>query len=222
VIEGRGRGTKYGDAPRIDRRAFRTKPSRPQSRNQAGTEQRRLPAPGITDDRENPGAPKPIQQVGDFGVASEKQPGGLRFEGLQAAERAVAAPVVCEQALLSCERFRFLHRGHKPIPLPGYGLDESVAVAVVSQGLPQDKDVLAEISFLDKALRPERCHQFIFFENSATALNQERQGIEHFRRKRYRLAVAHQYPLREIELKSAELVDQAELPNLEDWVDVRL
>src|SRR5262249_46046602 len=130
-------------------------------------------------------------------------------EDLQAAKRAVVAPVVREKAVVGCADLSLLDRGEEPIALPGDGLNERVAVSIVSQGLPENKDVLGEIALFDIALRPERCHQFFFFEDSTAVLHQERERIQHFRRKRYRLTITHQYPLREIELESAELVDHA-------------
>src|SRR5262249_54927120 len=167
------------------------------------------PASRITDDREHRGAAKAVQQVLDFSVASEEQPRVFRVEDLQAAKRAVAAPVIREKAVVGCAGPSLLDRGQKPIAWPGDGLNEPMAVSIVSQGLPQNKDVLGEIPLFDIALRPERCHQFLFLEDPTAVHHQERERIKHFRCKGYRLAVAHQYPLREIELESAELVDHA-------------
>src|SRR5262249_44268761 len=105
--------------------------------------------------------------------------------------------------------------------LPRDRLNKAIAVPIVPQSLAQDKNVLAEIALFDKALRPERRYQLSSLEDLPAVLNQERKGIEHLGCKGYRLAVAHQYPLRQIELESAELVDHARFPLTSRYVKVR-
>ena len=46
----------------------------------------------------------------------------------------------------------------KPVASARDGLDKAIAVAIISQNLPQDKDVLTQVALFHKALGPEGLH----------------------------------------------------------------
>src|SRR5947208_10471179 len=95
------------------------------------------------------------KEVLTFCVTPKEQPGILWFEHLQSAKGTVLVPVLCWK---STERRSTLYLpdwSDKPVPSPGNGLDEPVAVSIIPKNLSQHEDVLTQITLFHKAVRPE-------------------------------------------------------------------
>ena len=97
----------------------------------------------------------------------------------------------------------FAHVADKPVAPPGYGLDESIGAKRLSQRI----NVLRQIRFLDKAVRPKRFHQLAFFDDIALVLDEDQKGLDRLLFERYGLAITHQSSVDRVDTKVAELVN---------------
>src|SRR5260370_30310139 len=91
----------------------------------------------------------------------------------------------------------------KTITTTRYGLD--VLMSVISQSFSEHGDVLCQVTFLNKCIRPDLVHQPVLLNHPAAVLNQQKKDIEHLRGQNYRLAFAQQHPLRRIHSKRSNL-----------------
>src|SRR5713226_2364538 len=83
------------------------------------------------------------------------------------------------------------------------GLD--VLMSVIFQSFSEHRDVLRQVTFLNKRIRPNFVHQPVLLNHPAAVLNQQKKDIEQLRGQSYRLAFAQQHPLRRIHSKRSKL-----------------
>src|SRR5215510_3715907 len=100
------------------------------------------------------------------------------------------------------------HWRSKPKTLFRNSLDKWAAMVCLAQRLPDCPDVLGDIGFLNKTVRPQPADQFFFFDEMTRSLHEHDQSIECLRRQRDRLRIVQQPALVRFELERAEFVDE--------------
>src|SRR6266404_8440723 len=83
------------------------------------------------------------------------------------------------------------------------GLD--VLMSVIFQSLSEHRDVLRQVTFLNKRVRPDLAHQPVLLDHPAAVLNQQKKEIEQLRGQRYKLAFSQQHPLHRIHSERSKL-----------------
>src|SRR5262245_30316924 len=101
--------------------------------------------------------------------------------------------------------FNLSDNADKPIAPLGRRLNK--LMPVLAKRLPQDRDVVGEVGFLNDRVGPYQLHQLIFFQQTPVTLDQHKQEIEDFGLKRDDLAVAHQQALGGVQPVGAELIN---------------
>src|ERR1700694_4935092 len=91
----------------------------------------------------------------------------------------------------------------KAIATTRYGLD--VLMPVISQSSSEHRDVLCQVTFLNKRIRPDLVSQPVLLDHPAAVLNQQKKDIEQLRGESYKLAFAQQHPLHRIHSKRSKL-----------------
>ena len=66
---------------------------------------------------------------------------------------------------------------------------------------------MCKVALLDNGFRPDRTHQFFFFDNVAVLLDQCQQQVKRFGRERERMVRAEENPLHAIKAEWAKLVE---------------
>jgi hypothetical protein len=89
--------------------------------------------------------------------------------------------------------------------VPWNGDDVPRILCVVAQRLTEKEDLLGQVSFLDRDIRPDGVKQFVFRDDAVPVRDEEDQGVERFRHQRHRRAVADEETLVCEELESVEL-----------------
>ena len=87
------------------------------------------------------------------------------------------------------------------------GLYELRSKGVVTQDLPQSRDIPIQISFLDKAICPNVLHQLFFADGASGVLDEEQQHIENFRRKSDAHPTLCQLAIADVDAKRVEFVE---------------
>ena len=85
----------------------------------------------------------------------------------------------------------------KTVTATGDSLD--VLMTVIFQSLSQHRNVLGQVTFLNKGIRPDFLHQTLFVDDMAIVLNQQKQDVKQLRGQSYRLAFAQKHPLHRID-----------------------
>lgn len=68
--------------------------------------------------------------------------------------------------------------GDEAVPTFWDGFDVLSHSLLFPQRLPQRKDVVGQVSFLDEAVRPHQLHQFAFLKQPATVFDEDPQDLE--------------------------------------------
>jgi hypothetical protein len=74
-------------------------------------------------------------------------------------------------------------------------------------GLPKEEDVLAEISFFNKAVGPDGAKKFLFREEAKRVLNKVQKQVEGLRRECNLFTIASKHPLIRIQIKGAKTIE---------------
>ena len=77
-------------------------------------------------------------------------------------------------------RLALLHRGHKPIPAPGQGLDKKRIPGAVPQRAPDVGDLVLQDLRLDEGIGPHRLQELILGHQAASVLHKITQDGERF------------------------------------------
>lgn len=93
-----------------------------------------------------------------------------------------------------------LNLRRKPVAAPRNRFD-----VIASQRLALCVDVLREVCFLDKAIRPQRLHQIVFFDDVAIFFDQQQKRIDSLRFERDDLAVTQKLPVDGVDRERSEL-----------------
>ena len=96
-----------------------------------------------------------------------------------------------------------LHRGCELI---APARDGDNATSAIGERLAQGENVLGEVAFFDKTLRPDGFQQLVFGDHAARVRNKEGQDFKCFGRNRDRDAIAEKYPLRRVQLELVESI----------------
>ena len=102
------------------------------------------------------------------------------------------------------------HRAHvcrETIASSREGHDVTPVLRSVSKGFAEHKDVLAQVCFLDKGIRPDGFHKLVLGNHLSTVTNQDQQRFKDFRRDGHGLVFAQQNLLVGIYPKRSELVE---------------
>src|SRR5260370_29755270 len=83
------------------------------------------------------------------------------------------------------------------------GLD--VLMSVIFQSFSEHRDVLRQVTFLNKRVRPDLAHQPVLLDHPAVVLNQQKQEIEQLRGQSNKLAFSQQNPLHRIHSERSKL-----------------
>src|SRR6266404_2977495 len=97
-----------------------------------------------------------------------------------------------------------------------YASDEAVAatrhrlnellIIALPQRLSEQRDILRQASFLNKAVRPKPAHQFFFFKQATAVLYKCQEHIECLWAERHGLSVAKEESLLRVKAEVAEFV----------------
>jgi hypothetical protein len=78
-----------------------------------------------------------------------------------------------------CGMRQLPHGTDEAVTSPGNRFNER---GVLAQGLSQEEDVIGEAPLLDESVRPERCDELVLLHQVSAISDQEKQGVERFRR----------------------------------------
>src|SRR5258707_1894292 len=76
------------------------------------------------------------------------------------------------------------------------GLD--VLMSAILQSFSEHRDVLRQVTFLNKRVRPNFLHQPVLLDHPAAVLDQQKKEIEQLRGQSAKLALSQQHPLHRI------------------------
>jgi hypothetical protein len=96
----------------------------------------------------------------------------------------------------------------KPVSASRHGDDiaaPGIAI-VVTQSLAQHKNVLCQVGFLNKGIRPDRIEQFFLHNHPIAVTHQHQQGFERLWLQQDGAVIAREKALRGVQAKRAELV----------------
>ena len=96
----------------------------------------------------------------------------------------------------------FSHLRHEPISAGGHGDDVLMVVGLLSQGLPQYRDVPGEPSLFHDRVTPDLLEQFVLRDHALPILDERKERLQDFWSQRYWFAVAQQEPLAGIQRKT--------------------
>jgi hypothetical protein len=80
-------------------------------------------------------------------------------------------------------------------------LNETIAIPVIAENLSENKYVLTQVAFFNKALRPESFHETALFQYISTVLQQQQQHVEYLWRNSDFFAIMGQSALLHIKPK---------------------
>jgi hypothetical protein len=96
--------------------------------------------------------------------------------------------------------------GDKPVAAPRHSLNKLNSAGTLAERLSQQRNVLCQISFLDKRVGPDPFHQVVFSDDLPAVLNERHQNVEYFGSEWNRFTFAQQDPFRGFEAETAEFV----------------
>jgi hypothetical protein len=95
--------------------------------------------------------------------------------------------------------------GREPVTALGNRFDQVPVVGCVAQRLADGEDVVGQVGFLDRGVRPDRLYQLFLGQQAAGIGRQNQKQVEGLGRERDRLAVPQQQPLTRVERDVTEL-----------------
>src|ERR1700756_1855196 len=100
-----------------------------------------------------------------------------------------------------------MHVLGKPVAAPGNSYYVLVILRTLPQGLPQEKNVPAEVGLFHKGVGPDHLHQIVFEDKLITVAHQNQKDLKRLRRQRDGLTATKQQFLLRINSKSTEFVE---------------
>jgi hypothetical protein len=74
----------------------------------------------------------------------------------------------------------FSHVRHEPVAAGGHGDDVLMIVRLLSQGLPQYRDVPGEPALFHNRVTPNQLEQFVFRDHRLPILDERKQRLQNF------------------------------------------